>query len=297
MGATIVASTRAGDTFTGPQLVAWLQAAGFARIRLTSRSAASRPARRVLPTSPMMGVPMTEPTTNTTSRPEPRHPEPDRPPRRRLPRRDDERRPATSSATVRWSCDGDRSSTSARPPTCAALARPTPHRRRRPLRRHAGHGQHPHPHHRRAADPRLRPRRHAVRGERVRVAAPPLLGLHAGRGAAVGQLAAVEMLRSRARRRSWRRARSASSTRSSTAWSRSASAAASGAGCGTSRPSRPSTARPPTRRSATSSASSTDSLRGRRPRSRAWSISSATRRAPTRCGGRRRALPSSTASA
>jgi ubiquinone/menaquinone biosynthesis C-methylase UbiE len=34
MGATIVASTRAGDTFTGPQLVAWLHAAGFARIRL-----------------------------------------------------------------------------------------------------------------------------------------------------------------------------------------------------------------------------------------------------------------------
>jgi hypothetical protein len=34
MGATIVASTRAGDTFTGPQVVEWLRAAGFDRIRL-----------------------------------------------------------------------------------------------------------------------------------------------------------------------------------------------------------------------------------------------------------------------
>jgi ubiquinone/menaquinone biosynthesis C-methylase UbiE len=34
MGATIVASTRAGDTFTGPQLVGWLHDAGFGRVRL-----------------------------------------------------------------------------------------------------------------------------------------------------------------------------------------------------------------------------------------------------------------------
>ena len=86
--------------------------------------------------------------------------------------------------------------------------------RRRPLRRHAGHGQHPHPHHRRAADPRLRPRRHAVRGERVRVAVPAVLGVRRRRGAHVGASSPPSRCCARAPPRSSRRARSGSSTTS-----------------------------------------------------------------------------------
>ena len=150
------------------------------------------------------------------------------------------------------------SSTSARRRTSAALASGCRHRRWRPVRRHARAGQHAHPHHRRAAHPRLRPRRHAVRGERVRVAVPALLRVRRRPRSGSRRNWRRSRCSSPAPRRSSRRARSASSTRWSTGSSRSASAAGSGAGCGTCRPSPTSTARPPTRRSPTSNASSTD---------------------------------------
>ena len=78
------------------------------------------------------------------------------------------------------------SSPSARPTTCAGGTPPTRTIGGDRFVRDAGHGQHPHPHHRRAADPWLRPRRHAVRRERVRVAVPAVLGVRRRRGAHLG---------------------------------------------------------------------------------------------------------------
>ncbi len=175
---------------------------------------------------------------------------------------------------------------------------PGAHDRRRPLRRHAGHGQHPHPHHRRAADPRLRPRRHAVRGERVRVAVPAVRRLRRRPRSARRRSWPRSRCCARARRRSSRRARSASSTTSSTASSRSASAAGSGAGCGTSRPS-PTVYRQTTDEAIAHLERQLDRppVGRRRPRVGRGRSSSATRRAATRCGGRPARSPTSTASA
>ena len=115
--------------------------------------------------------------------------------------------------------------------------------RRRPVRGDARDGQHAHPHHRRAADARLRPRRHAVRRERVRVAVPAVRGAPSRTRSGPRRSSPRSRCCARARRRSSRPARSATSTTSSTVSSRSGSAAVSGAGSGTSRRSRRCTGR------------------------------------------------------